>query len=183
MCPHAGFAYKKNTSDTRHTVAIDVCNYLLAERARLSIHDPRVAAEAIGIHFSGGGLDQLVKVETDPYAACDGAHALILLTEWDMYAELDFEKVYETMSRPAHLEVEYVFMYPNQRPRGHVFSRIRPYSAVFTVFFSVVFTRCSEYAAQDRIRALKLAYSTRRRRSGSQRSWSTVRSTGAARTP
>ncbi|EOD23406.1 hypothetical protein EMIHUDRAFT_444126 [Emiliania huxleyi CCMP1516] len=98
-----GFAYKKNTSDTRHTVAIDVCNYLLAERARLSIHDPRVAAEAIGIHFSGGGLDQLVNVETDPYAACDGAHALILLTEWDMYLELDFEKVYETMSRPAHI--------------------------------------------------------------------------------
>ena len=99
----AGFAYKKNTSDTRHTVAIDVCDYLLAERARLSIHDPRVAAEAIGIHFSGGGLDQLVKVETDPYAACDGAHALILLTEWDVYLELDFEKVYEKMSRPAHI--------------------------------------------------------------------------------
>ena len=32
-----------------------------------------------------------------------GAHALILLTEWDMYLELDFEKVYETMSRPAHI--------------------------------------------------------------------------------
>jgi len=60
------------------------------------------------------------------------------------------------------LEAEYVFMYPNQHSRGHVFSCIRSYSAVFTVFFSVVFTRCSEYAAQHRIPALKLAYSTRR---------------------
>ena len=48
------------------------------------------------------------------------------------------------------LEAEYVFMYPNQHSRGHVFSRTRPYSAVFTVFFSVVFTRCSEDAAQYR---------------------------------
>ena len=60
-------------------------------------------------------------------------------------------------------------MYPNQHSRGHVFSCIRPYSAVFTVFFSVVFTRCSEYAAQHRIPALKMAYSTRR-----QETWARV---------
>ena len=51
------------------------------------------------------------------------------------------------------LEAEYVFMSPNQHSRGHVFSRTRPYSAVFTVLFSVVFTRCSEDAAQYRIPA------------------------------
>ena len=45
------------------------------------------------------------------------------------------------LARLASLEAEYVFMYPNQHSRGHVFSCIRPYSAVFTVFFSVVFTR------------------------------------------
>ena len=55
-------------------------------------------------------------------------------------------------------------MYPNQHSRGHEFSRIRSYSAVFTVFLSVVLTRCSEDAAQCRIPALKLAYSTRRHR-------------------
>ena len=43
-----------------------------------------------------------------------------------------------------------VHVHPNQHSRGHVFSRTRPYSAVFTVFFSVVFTRCSEDAAQYR---------------------------------
>ena len=38
-----GFAYKKNTSDTRCSVAIDVCKALLAEKATLSVHDPRVS--------------------------------------------------------------------------------------------------------------------------------------------
>ena len=52
--------------------------------------------------------------------------------------------------------------YPNQHSRGHVLSRIRPYSAEFTVSLSVVFTRRSEHAAQYRIRALRLAYSARR---------------------
>ena len=61
------------------------------------------------------------------------------------------------------LEAEYVFMCIQTSAReGHVFRRIRPYSAVFTVSLSVVFTRRSEYAAQYRIRALMLAYSARR---------------------
>ena len=64
------------------------------------------------------------------------------------------------VSRLVRLEAEYVFVYPNQRPRGHAFSRIRPYSAVFTVLFSVVFTRCSEHTAQNRLPALRLAFST-----------------------
>jgi len=63
--------------------------------------------------------------------------------------------------RPEILEAEHVFMSPNQRPRGRAFRCTRPYSAVFTVFFSVVFTRCS-FPAQYRIRALMLVYSARR---------------------
>ena len=52
-------------------------------------------------------------------------------------------------------------MYPNQHSRGDALSRLRPYSAVFTVLFSVVFPRCSEDAAQDRAPALTLASSRR----------------------
>ena len=60
------------------------------------------------------------------------------------------------------VDAEYVFMYPNQRPRGHVFRCNQLYSAIFTVFFSVVFPRSSEYAAQYCLPALRLAYSARR---------------------
>ena len=72
--------------------------------------------------------------------------------------------------RCSTLEAEYVFMYPNQHSRGHVFSRIHPYSAVFTVFLSVVSTRSSEYAAQYRLLALRLAYSARRHDAAHDRS-------------
>ena len=97
-----GFAYKKNTSDTRQSVAIDVCRFLLAEKATLSVHDPRVSSEAIGITFSGvRGAEELVAVETDPYVACDGAHAILVLTEWDVFTRLDYQRIFNRMERPA----------------------------------------------------------------------------------
>ena len=56
---------------------------LLAEKAQLSVHDPRVSQEAISLAFTGdGGDEQLLAVEEDPYVAVDGAHAIIVLTEW-----------------------------------------------------------------------------------------------------
>ena len=98
----ARFAYKKNTSDTRQSVAIDVCRFLLAEKATLSVHDPRVSSEAIGITFSGvRGAEELVAVETDPYVACDGAHAILVLTEWDVFTRLDYQRIFNRMERPA----------------------------------------------------------------------------------
>jgi len=97
-----GFAYKKNTSDTRHTPARDVCATLLAERASLSIHDPRVMKEAISVALTDvDGAERLVAVESDPYLACQNAHALIVLTEWDQFNDLDFHKVYASMQKPA----------------------------------------------------------------------------------
>ena len=83
-------------------------------------------------------------------------------------------------SRSTSLEAEYVFLHPNQRPRGHVFRCVHPCSAVFTVFLFIVFTRCSEYAAQYRLPALMSAYSARRSTSLSsgrqtmRRSWGTA---------
>ena len=97
-----GFAYKKNTSDIRNTVAIDICKALIAEKAQLSVHDPRVSSEAINMAFTGDdGSEKCVAIEPDPYLACAGAHAVIILTEWDSFARLDFERVYEGMQRPA----------------------------------------------------------------------------------
>ena len=79
-----GFAYKKNTSDVRFTASIDVCRALLAERASLTIHDPRVSKEAMQVALTTeGGETAQIDVVDDPYAACAGAHAIIVLTEWD----------------------------------------------------------------------------------------------------
>jgi len=97
-----GFAYKKNTSDSRYSCAIDVCKALLAEKAQLQIHDPRVSNEAIAVSFTDeAGAEANLFCESDPYAAVQGAHALIVLTEWDSFARLDYERIYGVMQRPA----------------------------------------------------------------------------------
>ncbi len=97
-----GFAYKKNTSDIRNTPARDVCAWLLAEKAQITISDPRVAKEAMMVALTGAdGVEQLLDVNSDPYAACQGAHALVVMTEWDQFAQLDFARVYASMEKPA----------------------------------------------------------------------------------
>ena len=97
-----GFAYKKNTSDTRHSAAIDVCKALLAERAELCVYDPKVGAEAIAVAVTDdSGVETLVSVERSAAVACSGAHAIVVLTEWDEFRSVDYKAIYETMQKPA----------------------------------------------------------------------------------
>merc|ERR1712118_490753 len=79
-----GFAFKKDTGDTRETPAIDVCKALMEEKAKLAIFDPIVSREQI---YSDLGKDSMEKIviEDDPYIACAGAHAVAILTEWDEF--------------------------------------------------------------------------------------------------
>merc|ERR1719387_2417085 len=97
-----GFAFKKDTGDTRETPAIDVCNLLLAEKALISIHDPKVSREQI---YSDLGKDTMekIQIEDDPYVSCAGAHAIAILTEWDSFKELDYQKIYDSMQKPAFI--------------------------------------------------------------------------------
>jgi len=97
-----GLAYKKNTSDTRYSPAWDICRALISERAKLALYDPRVAQEAISLALSTAeGTEALVSVETDAYTAAAGAHALLILTEWDEFARLDYERIFASMAKPA----------------------------------------------------------------------------------
>lgn len=85
-----GFAYKKNTGDTRESAAITVVNHLVAERARVSVYDPQVKKEQIfsDLHETNPNrfdIDECVSVAETPYEACEGAHAIIILTEWDEF--------------------------------------------------------------------------------------------------
>jgi UDPglucose 6-dehydrogenase len=47
------------------------------------------------------GLEEAVTTAPDAYAACDGAHALAVLTEWDEFKDLDYERIYKSMAKPA----------------------------------------------------------------------------------
>lgn len=105
-----GYAFKKDTNDIRESPAISVCRDLLDERATLAIYDPRVAADQVLASLGAGGdveavADDVPEVEVtaDPYAAAAGAHAVALLTDWDEFRELDFERIYAAMVKPACL--------------------------------------------------------------------------------
>ena len=95
-----GFAFKANTGDTRESPAIQVCRELLAERAQVCVTDPRALE---GARLELGDAVPGLSFESDPYAAARGAHAIALLTDWADYADLDYERIYAGMERPAFL--------------------------------------------------------------------------------
>ncbi len=96
-----GFAFKKDTNDTRESAAIHVCRDLLEERAALAIHDPKVGAAQIRGDLDVAATDPRVEVCACPLEAARGAHALLVLTEWDAFRALDFQALYDSMLKPA----------------------------------------------------------------------------------
>ncbi|MFA4944239.1 MAG: nucleotide sugar dehydrogenase [Lentisphaeria bacterium] len=95
-----GFAFKADTGDTREAPALTVCRQLLAERAELAITDPAALENA---RADLGADAERVAFEPDPYRAAAGAHALVFLTDWRQYRELDFQRLHAGMVRPAFL--------------------------------------------------------------------------------
>ena len=98
-----GFAFKKDTNDTRESAAIYVCKDLLVEQAQISIYDPEVTEAQIRRDLQLEEDDTSVTVCKDAYAATKDAHAVLILTEWDEFKELDFKKIYDQMYLPAFL--------------------------------------------------------------------------------
>lgn len=97
-----GFAFKKDTNDTRESAAIAVCRDLLAEQARVTVYDPKVPADEIRRDVLGPDADNArLSIATSAYEAVADAHAVAVLTEWDEFKQLDFAKIYAAMSKPA----------------------------------------------------------------------------------
>jgi nucleotide sugar dehydrogenase len=99
-----GFAFKKDTNDTRESAAISVCRDLLAEQANVTVYDPKVPADEIrrDVKAVGGDIAKLT-VAANAYEAAKGAHAVAILTEWDEFKGLDYARIFESMSKPAFL--------------------------------------------------------------------------------
>ncbi len=95
-----GFAFKANTGDTRESPAITVARQLLDERAALVISDPKALDNARNdLKDVAAG----VTFEADPYKACEGAHAIAVMTEWKLYSELDYARIFASMLKPAFI--------------------------------------------------------------------------------
>ena len=112
-----GWAFKKDTNDTRESAAIYVADELLQDRAEIHIYDPKVTASQVYAdleylqtqkgHPEGSeatrDLLSRVKVHNNPYSAMQSAHAIAILTEWDEFKTYNWQSVYTDMLKPAFL--------------------------------------------------------------------------------
>ncbi len=102
-----GWAFKKDTNDTRESAAIYVADHLLEEEAHVVVYDPKVPAEQVykDLDYLGTRSPEenrrLVTVINDPYEALQGAHAVSVLTEWDEFKGYDWSQIKEGMKKPA----------------------------------------------------------------------------------
>lgn len=95
-----GAAFKAHTNDTRESPALEVCRALLEEHANIVMTDPYALDNAC---LDLQDLASRVVFEPDPYVAAERAHAIAILTEWPQYKELDYERIYKSMVKPAFI--------------------------------------------------------------------------------
>ena len=104
-----GWAFKKDTNDTRESAAIYVADDLINEQANIALYDPKVEQKQVL-----SDLDYLatrkpaenekhIQAFDNPYAACENAHAIAILTEWDEFKDYDWKKIYDSMLKPAFI--------------------------------------------------------------------------------
>jgi len=104
-----GWAFKKDTNDTRESAAIYVADHLLDEMANVVVYDPKVSAAKIYADLDYLGTrnpeenTSLLTVSNDPYQAMNDAHAVAILTDWDEFATYDWEQIYKNMKKTAFI--------------------------------------------------------------------------------
>ncbi|MFA6335734.1 MAG: nucleotide sugar dehydrogenase [Bacteroidales bacterium] len=102
-----GWAFKKDTNDTRETAAMYVADLLLEEKAHIYVYDPKVSPVQMysDINYLASRPEEengsLLTPLTDPYEVCDGSHAVAILTEWDEFKTYDWQRIYNNMKKPA----------------------------------------------------------------------------------
>lgn len=102
-----GWAFKKDTNDTRESAAIYVANLLLQEQAELAIYDPQVSKKQIVsdltfyTDLSAEVIQKRVEVYSNTDTLFDAAHAIAVLTEWDEFKSYDWNKIYKQVTKPA----------------------------------------------------------------------------------
>jgi len=118
-CAIFGFAFKKDTGDTRETPAIDVCHKLMADKAKIACYDPQVTEDQMirdlsldpymWDHPAGQVTPKMTMVKQQfttcktAYEAAAGAHCIAIMTEWDEFKTLDYQKLYDGMVKPAYI--------------------------------------------------------------------------------
>ena len=108
-----GLTFKARTDDTRDSPALRIVSLMADEGAEVTAYDPAVKAPV-------GGVDPAA----DPYSVCDGADVLVVLTEWDEFRWLDFDKVAGLMAELRVVDARNLLDKPALERRGFVYTGI-----------------------------------------------------------
>ena len=95
-----GFAFKANTGDTRESPAVTISKRLIEEKAELVITDPKALDNT---KMDLDSIEGNISYIEDPHEASAGCDAIAVMTEWGVYADLDFEMIYRSMAKPAFI--------------------------------------------------------------------------------
>ncbi|MDM1356023.1 UDP binding domain-containing protein, partial [Myroides marinus] len=102
-----GWAFKKDTNDTRESAAIYVANDLIEEEAQIHVFDPKVTEvqmlsdlDYLATRDAESNAKHLT-VHADAYKALEEAHGIAVLTEWDEFKTYDWQRIYDNMQKPA----------------------------------------------------------------------------------
>ena len=110
-----GWAFKKDTNDTRESAAIYVAFQLISEGAIIKIHDPKVKKDRIiddikilcesksFSEFEISNFISRIKVYDNHLESCENSHAIAILTEWDEFIDYDYKKVFDHMKKPSFI--------------------------------------------------------------------------------
>ena len=109
-----GLAFKARTDDLRESPAIEVIKRLQRRGAIVRAYDPAITAE----HAATRPALEGIEVHQDPYAPCEGADVLVVLTEWDEFRWLDFAKVAGLMHTPRVVDTRNLLEPALVRRRG-----------------------------------------------------------------
>tara|TARA_A100001388_G_C28765688_1_gene500584 strand:- start:1043 stop:2449 length:1407 start_codon:yes stop_codon:yes gene_type:complete len=98
-----GFSFKANTNDTRESPAINICNDLIEEGANLHIYDPKVNEKKIKEDLKNRVKSENINcfVEKSINECINNSHAIVIVTEWDEFRNLDWKEIYSKMEKPA----------------------------------------------------------------------------------
>ena len=104
-----GWAFKKDTNDTRESAAIYVADDLINEHAKISVYDPKVSRSKMLSDLdyletrTDDGNSSALSTFDNAYEACKDAHAIAILTEWDEFTTYNWQKIYDSMHKPAFI--------------------------------------------------------------------------------
>ena len=101
-----GWAFKKNTNDTRESAAIYVANNLLNKNIKIDVYDPKVKQSQVDFDLSNLNPDydkSMVNFIEEPFLNISKYNIIAIMTEWDEFKNYDWEKIYKKTKKPSYI--------------------------------------------------------------------------------